>query len=230
VASGSTARAGGIFWRENDCETSNACSTAPTAVCSVLLYEATGDERYLERAKQLYDWTVRTLVDTDGAVFDSIDVRGNIDKRKFSYNTGVLIWAAVKLYEVTKDKRLLDDAVRFAAGGMSNFVTKDASGNDILSPMPWFNVYLLRGLTELDKHVCQRENLLRINAALDRAYRLGRADNGLYRPDWGAGRSREEPYYHQGLDSIGAAECFALLIPYDDRLSEENADEKAVAV
>ncbi|MDR1093596.1 MAG: glycoside hydrolase family 76 protein [Clostridiales bacterium] len=214
---GESEKIGGILWKEHNCETANTCCCGPAVVCGALLYGATGDKKYLGRAVKLYDWTVKTLSDADGVFFDSINGKGEIDRRKYTYNTGTMIWGGAKLYGLTGDARYLNNAAKSARGAMEHFMSSDASGFESLPATPWFHVYLLQGLIELDKHKDARNFIERINAVLSRAAETGRTAENLYYPEWRPVASAP-PYYHQGLDSMGTAECFSLLIPYDGKI------------
>jgi rhamnogalacturonyl hydrolase YesR len=73
---------GGIYWHEDQTKSKNACSSGPAMVAAMAFYRLTGDAKYLETAKRLYEWTRKTLQDpADGLVYDKISVPdGKIDR------------------------------------------------------------------------------------------------------------------------------------------------------
>ena len=116
---------GGIWWSNNQ-DAKSALSNG-TAVClSAYLYEATGDEIYLERAIKLYDWVCTILRDneggdSDGAIYENIG-RPEVDKVRQQYyiiapgpnvySAGSFIEGATALYRITGDERYFNDAKR----------------------------------------------------------------------------------------------------------------------
>lgn len=197
-------KAGGIYWREFDCNTSNTCSSMPTAVCCCLLYKITKDKKYLDWAIKLYDWTLKNLRDDDGLFFDSIDNDGNICKNKWTYNTGTPIWAGALLYGITKEKKYLDDALFSSHNGIKYFFEGKYDRY-----VPWFNVYFIQGLQEASKYADLKRELGIINNILDNAVKNAVNPEGLFNKDW-KGVHKPDNFYIN-LDQLGTAECLALM-------------------
>lgn len=92
------------------------------------LYGATSDKRYLEKGRRLYDWTKRNLQDPeDGLYFDNINLKGEIGRSKFAYNTGQMIEAAVLLYRHTGKRGICgkQNVWRRAATVISSMAERD---------------------------------------------------------------------------------------------------------
>lgn len=101
---------GGMFWDFKH-SGKNACINYPTVIAAMKLYEATGEDAYLAKAKEIYHWSRENLFQvTTGRVADNKigDRRGYDD---YTYNQGTLIGAAVALYQVTDEKGYLEDAI-----------------------------------------------------------------------------------------------------------------------
>ena len=187
---------GGIYWCEQKKNSRNTCSNAPAALLFARLYEATGHTEWLDRARQVYQWTYETLRDpSDNVYWDNISNEGNITTWKFTYNTGSMISAGVKLYEITQDESYLEQA-KASASGAYNYWFKDREDRDykvIDSNNPWFNVLLLESWTELYPH--DREATLvyieAYEANLNYAYENFLFD-GLIPSDWVNGWNRDE--------------------------------------
>ena len=198
---------GGIFWCEQQKEGKHTCSNAPSAVLGVKLYRLTKKNKYLEKAKETYAWTKKNLSDpNDHLYWDNINLKGNIAKEKYAYNSGQMIQAGVLLYEETGDEQYLRDAQQTAAGTDTFFRTK-ADKKDptfkVHKDMAWFNVILFRGLKALYK------NPAYVNAMVENvlhAWENYRDENGLLGRDWSG--HKEEPYKWL-LDNACLIEFFA---------------------
>lgn len=106
---------GGIYWRESDKKSKNACSNGPSAAACLAVYEKTKEARLLDRAKALYDWTKRTLQDpSDHLVWDSIALDRKVDRTKWSYNTALMIRTAAELGRITGERAYAGDAETMA--------------------------------------------------------------------------------------------------------------------
>lgn len=146
---------GGIYWCEQKKTSKNTCSNAPTVVLSAKLYQLTNDEKFLSRSIETYNWTKTNLLDpTDFVYWDNVGLNGNVDKRKYTYNSGQMIEAGVLLYCITRDQNYLTDAQKTASGTYEHFTKmKPTSVGDAVfySDSPWFNTILFRGLKALYK-------------------------------------------------------------------------------
>lgn len=183
---------GGIYWCEQKKGSKNTCSNAPGAVLALKLYGATSDKRYLEKGRRLYDWTKRNLQDPeDGLYFDNINLKGEIGRSKFAYNTGQMIEAAVLLYRHTGKKGYLREAERVAESGYRHFFNGgeglDEKGSfRLLNPRDvWFSAVMMRGYAALER---VNHNPVYMDAFcrnLDYVWRNMRdASTGLVDSDW----------------------------------------------
>ncbi len=116
---------GGIFWRENQRNTKNACSNAPAAFAAARLYVDTKTESYLQTAKRTYDWLGR-LRDSDGLMLDHIDLAGKIERTKWTYNTALMIESGIALFKATGKRSYLDDAVKSARAAKDRWVNPES--------------------------------------------------------------------------------------------------------
>lgn len=122
---------GGIAWRKEQLDYKNTPANAPSSLLAARLYARFGDPEDLAWAKRIYEWEKKTLVDPDtGHVWDGINRLGDgqIDKGwEFTYNQGTYIGAGIELYELTKERAYLDDAIR-TAEDTAQRLTNPASG------------------------------------------------------------------------------------------------------
>lgn len=201
---------GGIFWCEQKRQSKNTCSNAPGAVLGVRLYEATNDASYLQRAIETYAWTKDNLMDKeDGVYWDNMSLSGELDKRKYTYNSGQMIEAGVLLYKQTKNDEYLSDAQKTALG-THNFFTKEVETVDgeklFYSNLPWFNVILFRGLKALYLVDNNSEYIDTIKENAYYAWNHTRDSNGLLGNSW---NERNEEQYKWLLDNVSMIELFS---------------------
>jgi len=109
---------GGLYWT-NQRTSKNSCVNCPAIIAAVRLSVLLKDASYLEKATSLYAWQTKTLTDGTGKVFDNIRYdktrqTTRIGRFSLTYNQGTYIGAAVLLYQQTKEKAYLDDAIKTA--------------------------------------------------------------------------------------------------------------------
>lgn len=183
---------GGIYWCEQEKDSKNACSNAPTAVLALKLFRATGDSAYLDCGKQLYSWTQSTLQDsTDCLYFDNIKLNGKIGKAKYAYNSGQMMQAATLLHRFTHDDAYLADAQQLARS-CEKYFFKDIypeQEEEAAIRLPqkgdiWFTAVMLRGYIELYKTDGNDAYLKLFRQSLDYAWQHARDGNGLFHADF----------------------------------------------
>ena len=139
---------GGFYWREADYLTKNTCSNGPAIILLLQLYKVKKQKKFLEKALEVYHWTIKHLKAPDNLYYDNINVQtGKIAKQKYSYNTGTMLQANVYLYEITKEQHYLQEANKIAAAAESYFLATGKFRDDY-----WFNAVLLRGLEHLYRY------------------------------------------------------------------------------
>lgn len=202
---------GGIYWCEQKRESKNTCSNAPGAVFALKLYQATGNEKYLDAGRALYEWTRKTLLDpTDQLYFDHLTLTGTLGRHKFTYNSGQMIQAGVLLYRITGKKRYLSEAQQTAAACLKRFfrvvhipgggTVRILRGNNV-----WFDAVMLRGIIELYREDGNDACLNACRQSLDYAWEHARDPQGFV-ADW-SGRGRENRKWL--LSQAALAEMYA---------------------
>jgi hypothetical protein len=170
---------GGIFWREKERTSKNTCSNAPAIACAARLYLATKDSRYLEIAERLHIW-VEQLKDRDGLMFDNVNLKGEVDKTKWTYNTALMIRADLLLYQATHKKAYLDEAVLMGTASVGHWVDPDTGAIHDEASFAHHLSEAFFDLSRFDKSLKWRE----IGAkAVEQAYSL-RDERGLLGIRW----------------------------------------------
>ena len=203
---------GGIYWCEQKKQSKNACSTAPGAVFAAKLYLATENQDYLDMAKGLYQWTKQSLLDEEDWLYmDNMNMRREVDKRKFAYNSGQMVQAGALLYRITGRMEYIEEARR-TAKACHEFFFKPFTGKDgkefrILNPGDiWFHAVMVRGLVELYHMDGNAEYVNDVRKTLEHAWNEVRTPQGLFPADH-TGARKDKRYWL--LTQAAMAEMFA---------------------
>lgn len=202
---------GGLYWKEANCNIMTACTNAPTAILGVKLYAETGKKSYLDWSAKIYDWVKSHLLSEKGVFWDHLIENGNIEKTTWTYNTGMMISAAVGLYEASGDVKYIKDARYYAKSAYSWFLKNDsAKGLSLYPDTPWFNLLLFQGYIDLYKIDGDNIYIDSIKANLDYAWDNSRDPDGYIYPGLYEGIIQSYKY-HSLLDQASFAESYALM-------------------
>ena len=146
---------GGIYWKEGDKTTKNTCSNGPGILVALQLFKITNEKTYLDTALLLYNWVNKHLQSPQKVYYDNIKIPSlKIDSAIYAYNTGTMLQSNVLLYNITKEKKYLQQAQLISETAEKTFYkNKKLPGNY------WFNAVLLRGYIELYKVDKKKERL-----------------------------------------------------------------------
>ncbi|GAB3924778.1 glycoside hydrolase family 76 protein [Mucilaginibacter myungsuensis] len=173
---------GGIYWVEGDKGSKNTCSNGPGALVALQLYQITKQKAYLDTAIKIVAWTDSKLRTPENLYWDNISTKaGNrIGKATFSYNTGTMLESYVYLYELTKDKKYLEQANIIADASLPFFYGKDKFRDGY-----WFNAVLLRGYQHLLKFNKDTKYIMGFKKCLDYALANEKHELGVFKTDKG---------------------------------------------
>lgn len=121
---------GGLYWREKILSSKNTCTNAPTIVSALRLHQLTGEATYLETARRLYAWTNSHLQDKDGLYWDNIRLDGRVDRRKFSYNSALMIRANCLFHAISGEAKYLQEAQRIARAAEKHWMRESGAVSD----------------------------------------------------------------------------------------------------
>jgi uncharacterized protein YyaL (SSP411 family) len=182
---------GGIYWTEQKKTSKNTCSNAPSVVAAMKLFKSTNNSEYLDMAIKIYEWTKSNLQDsTDFLYFDNIKLNRQIDRAKYSYNSGQMLQGAVLLYNETCDNKYLADAICLAESCYKRFFSDSGEGQlrMLKNGNVWFNAVMLRGFVELYRIDMNSKYIDAFRNSLDYAWEHAREANGLFNQDFGGKR------------------------------------------
>ena len=116
---------GGIFWHEQERKSKNTCANAPAvaAMLRVAVHEPARAADLRRGALEIYRWTNDTLRDpADGLMWDNVTRDGTVNRKKWTYNTALMIRAALLLAATAADAApFLEDARRFAGAAVAHW-------------------------------------------------------------------------------------------------------------
>lgn len=204
---------GGVSWLEGIRDQKPACSNGKATVLALKIYQATGEEKYLHYGMKSYNWMMSMLRDDSLNIIWNSLLIGNeqqceVQKHAYTYNTGTMIQAAVRLYKITNNAKFLQDAKALAEGSCNFYFDRTDEGIPFVKDMPWFTLVLFRGyqeLYEIDK------NPRYVNAVIERAdwaWQHARDEEGFIYHDW-SGREDESKKPKWLLDVSCMAELYA---------------------
>ena len=146
----------------------------------------------LALAKRLYQWEYANLRDPEDNVYwNSKGADGVINKTKWTYNSGAMIAAGVRLYKITGEDHYLKEA-QATADGAYNYFVRSRNGINLCYPLndPWFTIKLVRAYIELEPYHKNCSRYIEVFVAdLERAWKDARNDRGLFSEDW-SGKNR----------------------------------------
>ncbi|WP_052572781.1 glycoside hydrolase family 76 protein [Haloferula sp. BvORR071] len=171
---------GGLYWRELEKTSKNTCTNAPAIASGLRLYQLTKDEKHLEAAKRLYAWTCKTMQDGDGLFWDNIKLDGQIDRRKFTYNSALMIRSNCLLNEITGEAKYLDEAKRIATAAEKQWI--QASG--AIADSGRFAHLLLESFLELHERDKDPHWTETVSRCLVNLHSEMRDENGRYPHQW----------------------------------------------
>jgi hypothetical protein len=191
---------GGVFWTQSaSSQDRNTVSNMPAAELGLELYQATRNPFYLNWATRMYDWVYTYMRDpSDGLFWDHVNLAGQVNTAKWSYNQGTPIGANVLFYEVTGNPTYLQRAQQIANAAISHY------GSALIQQPVSFNAIFLRNL------------LMLYQLVPNPAYAAEAANFG--QQIWTSNRDASTGLFHFGtngitplLDQAAAVQVFSLL-------------------
>ena len=167
---------GGLYWVETSKISKNTCSNGPGVLVALQMYQATKEKSYLDTALLIFNWTNKNLQAPSGLYYDNIKTKdASVDKVTLSYNTGTMLQSNIYLYEITRNKKYLKDAIEIADASLPYFY-----GGVTFRDGYWFNAVMLRAYQHLLKYNKDTKYILGFKRCLDHALLKERNEQGLF--------------------------------------------------
>lgn len=197
---------GGLYWRENERQSKNTCSNAPGMVGALLLYQLTQDDQQLADAQRLYAWTCEKLQDpADGLFWDALRLDGKLDRRKFTYNSAVMIRANALLYDITGDDKYRQEAVRIAQAAIKHWIDPESGA---IRDAGHFAHMLLEALLDVGRLTDDDAYRILVARSLNYVHDELRDADGRYPNRWYATQKHRRRPRFQLLDQASVARAF----------------------
>ncbi|UII18958.1 glycoside hydrolase family 76 protein [Fulvivirga ligni] len=104
----------------------DALSNNPNGHLAALLYQSTGDQYYLDKAIQIYDWSVTHIFNPkNGHVYAGIYRNDHLNKALTAYSQGSFIDYSTLLYDITGEERFLRNAILAADYTLSQLTNEE---------------------------------------------------------------------------------------------------------
>ncbi len=218
---------GGIYWKV-DHKSKNTCSNGPAAASAMRLFQVAKQEDQVEWALKIRDWVDSRLLDKDGLYWDNIDLQGKIEKTKWSYNTALMIYTKVLLYQLRGDKTALTEARRHADAGLAAWTDTATGSLQKTEDAPRFTHLFCESLLRLYDATKDVKYLNAVRRQASYAYRYARDPKGGYWDKWKV--VTHSPDERKSLiENASAARLLWLLAPYQDTDELLEAGKQAVS-
>lgn len=174
---------GGIYWYQ-DKKSKNTCANGPAAASALRLLRvghSEEDKGQLDWALRIRHWLNDTLKDKDGLYWDNINLQGEIEKTKWTYNTALMIRTDLLLYQTTSVKQYLTEARRMADASIAAWVNPETGA---MQNSPRFTHLLSEALLHVYDVTGDPKYLNVVRRYADYAYARGRDPQGGFRDDW----------------------------------------------
>jgi hypothetical protein len=205
-----------------DCGCVEQVATGNFLQAALRLYQATGQETYLQWAQTIYGWDNAHLEAGpagNGLYYDTLTGSTLTDSIQFTYDTGVMLEADVLWYRVTGDRQYLVTAQRLATAASAAFVDPaDGVMAQAGASGPAFNSIYLQAAADLTA-ADGNPQWLRIGETSAAAAALWDQDHTPAGTTYGANWDGANAYYDPGnldvLTQAGTARLFAILSDAD---------------
>jgi uncharacterized protein YyaL (SSP411 family) len=204
---------GGVSWLEGVRDQKPACSNGKATVLALKIYQSTGEKKYLDYGMKSYNWMLSMLLDGSlNIIWNSLltpeGTLCEVQKHAYTYNTGTMIQAAVRLYKITGNQKFLEDGKALAEGSYNFYFGHTDEGIPYVKDIPWFTLVLFRGYQELYEIDNNPKYVNAVIECADWAWKHARDKEKLGYHDWtGIDDESQKPKWL--LDTSCMAELYA---------------------
>ena len=189
-----TAGGGGIYFRVGDASSKDAISTLQAARGGLLLYQITGQARYLADATRLYDWAETHIQQPDGLFRERFKLTGTNAGQSEGFtlinSAGIGLSTNLLLYDTTGDAAHLREAQRIARASIPRYFN---SSTGAINDEGFWAFELVTALGDLSLHDRNATWINAVKRALNWLHANREDANGHYGTLWGRGGAQTTP-------------------------------------
>ena len=174
---------GGIYFREGSAGNKNTISTLQEARGAAMIYQATGQQRFLDDAIRLLDWSNSHVQRSDGLYYQDYRTTniGDISNVPLTNGAGMGILTNLEMYDITADEDYLLEARRVGARASQNFT---ASNNGRIGSAGYWAFELVDAWVDLYEHDGDPRWLNDASRGIEFIKNQLEDNNGHYGLDW----------------------------------------------
>ncbi|MCO6048126.1 glycoside hydrolase family 76 protein [Aeoliella sp. ICT_H6.2] len=194
---------GGIYFRRGDYGSKDTVSTLQGARAAAMLYNATGEQQYLDDAERLMEWTNSHVQQAGGRYWQRFRLDTmQADGVDIVNATGIGISANIELYDATGDLAYLHEAQRVAYSGVGRFFN---SSTGALNDESYWAFEMVDALNDLYLRDGNRSWRSAVHGAMEWMHDNKRDPNGHYPLFWGREGVQTETLTEWNLNEQAAA-------------------------
>lgn len=174
---------GGIYFQQNNFTSKDAISTLQGARGAAMLYQATGQQSYLDDAARLLSWANSHIQQSDGLFYQGYVISTSTPSGVAIVNSaGIGISTNLELYDATGNASYLNEAKRIANRSLTRYfdATTGAIGDE-----GYWAYELVDAFDNLYVHTRNALWLNKVKTALEWLHNNKQDPNGHYGTFWG---------------------------------------------
>ena len=180
---------GGIWWKNNEKGSKNACSNGPGSYAAMNLYKITKDTAYLNKAKATFKWERGALFNANtGGVSDNMRANGSVGGGPLFYNQGTFFGTAFLLFQATGDSSYYKDAIKavdYVKNSMSNRATGILNNGGYTGDFSAFLVIFIRNMMQFVNEGKQKQYLDWMTLNAETAWKNRRKTDNIMSSNFG---------------------------------------------
>ncbi|MDF2836467.1 MAG: hypothetical protein K0Q63_2107 [Paenibacillus sp.] len=203
---------GGIWWkRDGTSPQKNIATNAPMVMTAIKLMNATGDNTYLTKAQNIYNWIKSRLI-SGSKVNDHVEGSGSgtVVDWDFTYNYGTFLGAALAMHQATGTASYLTDANNAANYVISNMTLSYSLLYEGENDAAGFKMIFARNLNKLRIATGNATYLNFLQQNATQAFNHRRTSDNVIGSDWTAPTG---PSYVQSLAAAAGASILQFTPP-----------------
>ena len=183
---------GGIYFKEGQGGPKNSVSTLQAARGAAMLFQATGQQSFLDDATRLLTWAEANVQAPDGMYYqDARDPIDTLPNTPLTNAAGMGILTNLELFDITGDNAYLDEAERIGQALDARYFLN----NGQIGQEGYWAFEAVDAFVDLYERTGDDVWLTNVTAGLDFLHANTRDVNGHYGPNWGQSYTDQTPWF-----------------------------------